>query len=612
MATGQTTAFGALLRRYRTLAGLTQEQLAERAGLSARAITALERGVNRAPQRETFRLLADALGLGVEERTALEAAARGKSSSPSATDDDATLATRPPLVGRTREMSLLPQHLDGKGPPLLLLCGEPGIGKSRLLQEARLLARARGMTILEGGCHWNTCQEPYAPVISAIERHLAHESPAQRRADLRGCVWLARMLPELEEIVGQPTSSYPLTPDQERRLTFAAVARFLTNIAGPGGVLLLVDDLQWIGPDVHDLLTHLVRSASGIGLRVIATYRDTDVYLPLPLATNIINLVRDGAAARLELAPLAAAEADDLLARLLEGIADEDEEMRALVLTRAEGIPFYLVSCAQALRAGVMGQGMTEDVPWDISESVRQRLAALPEAAQELISVAAVVGQEASGKLLAQATGLPARETLAALDAACRARLLVEDAEGTCRFTHDVIWQVIVADLGTTRRQILHRRIAQALEQEDSELWLEALVYHYMRSDEQAKALPYLERAANRAMAQRAHGTAVLFYWQEAKLLHDLGRNLDAIHAYERLRALLQMIAGHDEALDVLSLVAETYHQAEDIESLGRVMDEMVERVTVQLSIGRASGDSSSNGQATDIDRERSEAYDED
>ncbi len=75
MATSQSTAFGTLLRRYRVRAGLTQEQLAERAGLSARAITALERGVNRAPQRDTFRLLVDALGLADEERAALEAAA---------------------------------------------------------------------------------------------------------------------------------------------------------------------------------------------------------------------------------------------------------------------------------------------------------------------------------------------------------------------------------------------------------------------------------------------------------------------------------------------------------------------------------------------------------
>ncbi|HEU5347672.1 MAG TPA: AAA family ATPase, partial [Ktedonobacterales bacterium] len=575
MAIDHGTAFGALLRRYRTLAGLTQEQLAERAGLSARAITALERGVNRAPQRETFRLLADALALTPEEEAALEAAARRlrqRTTSDRMAVHAQNQAARAPFLGREQQMERLRHHLEGEGPSLLLIRGEPGIGKSRLLREAMALASATGMTILEGGCHWNTCQEPYAPVITALERYLAHDSPTQRRADLRGCAWMVRLLPELEEFIGAPTSSWPLTPEQERRLTFSAVVRFLANIRGPGGTLLVVDDLQWIGPDVHELLVHLMRSASGIGLRVIAAYRDTEVQLPLPLATSLINLLRDGEATRMDLGPLPDTVAKDLLARLLEGCPDEDEQTRALVLARAEGVPFYLVSCAQALRAGAMGQGTVEKVPWDISETVRQRLAVVSEATQELVSVAAVIGQEASGKLLARASGLPRQETSVALDTACRARLLMEDETGTYRFTHDVIWEVIVADLGTTRRQILHRRIAEALEQEDSEQWLEALVYHYMRSDEQARALPYLERAANRAMAQRAHATAEMFYWQQATLLSDLGRELDAACAYEKLGALRRIVARHNEALEALGRAAETFRAAGDFEALVRVM----------------------------------------
>jgi tetratricopeptide (TPR) repeat protein len=427
------------------------------------------------------------------------------------------------------------------------------------------------MAILEGGCHWNTCQEPYAPVINAIVRHLTYESPAQRRADLRGCVWLARLLPELEEIVGQPTSSYPLTPEQERRLTFAAVDRFFMNIAGSGGVLLVVDDLQWIGPDVNDLLTHLVRSASELGLRVIAAYRDTDVYLPLPLATNIITMVRNGEAARLELAPLAATEAEDLLARLLEDIPEDDEQVRALVLTRAEGVPFYLVSCAQALRSGAIAEGVIDEVPWDIAASVRQRLALLPEVAQDLVSVAAVVGQEASGKLLARASGHPTHEAVAALNTACRARLLMEDDSGIYRFTHDVIWEVVVADMGTTRRQILHRQIAEALDHEGNEQWVEALVYHYTRSDERAKALPYLERAAHRALEQRAHGTAEIFFWQQLSLLKELGRDPEMARVHENLGILLGILARHDEALDALTQAAEMYQIVGEIESLARV-----------------------------------------
>lgn len=575
MATGQSTAFGALLRRYRLLAGLTQEQLAERAGLSARAISALERGVNRVPQRDTFRLLADALGLGPDERAALEAATR-QSRAPQTTVPitllHGNLPTRAPIVGRAQEVALVERHVSGAGPPLLLLNGEPGIGKSRLLQEAMVMAHTRGMTILEGGCHWNTCQEPYAPVIGSLEQYLARTSPSQCRADLRGCAWLTRLLPELEEIIGAPTSSWPLTPEQERRLTFGAVARFLANISGPAGTLLVVDDLHWIGPDLRDLLMHLLRAAPDIRLRIIAAYRDSDVNFPPPLAATIINLVRNGEATRVELGPLAATEARDLLTRLLPEGAADDEQTRAAVLARGEGVPFYLVSCAQALSTGAMGQGAAEDVPWDIEESIRQRLAVLPEAAREMINVAAVVGREASGRLLAQAAGYSARETIAALDATCRARLLQEDETGAFRFTHDVIWEVVVGDLGTTRRQLLHRHIAEALERDGSNQWLDALVYHYVRSDSRERALPYLERAATHALAQRAHGTATLFYGQQIEVLKELGCTLELARIREMLGGALLVIAFHDEALQQFSRAAETYRQSGDVVSQARVM----------------------------------------
>ena len=588
MATGQNTAFGTLLRRYRTLAGLTQEQLAERAGVSVRAITALERGVNRTPQRDTFRLLAAALPLTPAEQAAFEAAARRQplrmaagQRGPARHDHIA----RSPFVGRARELAALQQCLDGVGPPLVLLNGEPGIGKTRLLQEAAQAASARGMIILEGGCHWHTCQEPYAPLTSALERYLAEKSYAQRRADLRGCAWLTRLLPEVEEITGASTSSSPLAVEQERRLTFNAVVRFLTNIREPAGTLLLIDDLQWVGPDVTDLLLHLLRAAPGIGLRVITAYRDTDGQIPPPLAATIIQLVRDGEAERLELGPLAAPEAEELLARLFEGLRDGRSEgdaaegesaptpqpTQALLLARAEGVPFYLVSCALAVRAGAMSQGLS-DVPWDVEQSIRQRLAMLPETAQELAAIAAVVGQEAPGKLLAWASGYPRRETQAALDALCRARMLVEDGTGTYRFSHDLIRDVVIAELGATRRQMLHGRIAEALERDNnSEQWLEALVYHYMRSEERARALVYLERAANQALAQGAERTATLFFGQQADVLRALGRIHDEAHLREELAVLSDRFGWHDAALYHLTRAADLYRETGDIEALRRV-----------------------------------------
>src|SRR5215472_2783325 len=158
MRTLPSQSFGTLLRRYRQAAGLTQEELAERARLSRDAIEALERGTRRTPRKATLALLAEALALTAPERALLEAAVRrsGRVVSPPPAREAVLqlgMSAAWPLVGRVRELTLLEQHLAGAGPPMLLLAGEPGIGKSRLLDEAAERANVRGWMVLRGGCH---------------------------------------------------------------------------------------------------------------------------------------------------------------------------------------------------------------------------------------------------------------------------------------------------------------------------------------------------------------------------------------------------------------------------------------------------------------------------
>jgi hypothetical protein len=138
---------------------------------------------------------------------------------------------RSPATARgTGELAALEQHLAAEGPPagpapLLLLAGEPGIGTSRLLREATVRAPQRGWTVLEGGCQRRGGQEPYAPLLQALEHHIARQSRAQQQDGLHDCAWLVRLLPELEGIVREPSPAGTLPPEQERRLMFAAVAR---------------------------------------------------------------------------------------------------------------------------------------------------------------------------------------------------------------------------------------------------------------------------------------------------------------------------------------------------------------------------------------------------
>jgi len=573
--TAQRPAFSVLLKRLRLAAGLTQEALANRAGYSVAYVSMLERG-QRLPLPATAQLLADALALPPANRTLLLAAARqqqGPSLSP-ALDQPGQLGQpgQTPIVGRTRELTALEHHLvdGGDGPSVLVFAGEPGIGKSRLLREAVRLGERCDWRVLHGGCQRRGGPEPYAPLLAALDGYLRHQQLARLRDDLHGHRWLVRLLPELADMgLGlDPLPPDTLPPEQERRLMADALTRFLARIAGPAGVLLVLDDLQWADPDGLHLLTMLVEAApaQGFALRVVAAYRDTELQPRDTLSDMLADLARAGLVTHLAPAPLAPAEA----ARLLDEAAQEmPAPLRERLLQRTGGVPFFLLSCAQAVRAGAMAGQDAEAVPWDVAQGVRQRIARLPDMARDLLDIASVVGREAPRALLLALSGHPEEETLTALEAACHARLVQED-DAAYTFAHDVIREVVEAGLGTGRRSVLHRRVAEALERGGAPA--EALAYHYARGGAHDKAALYAQRAGDRAQEQFAHSAAESYYRDAVDRWDAAGRALDAARAGEKLGALLAKAARFDESFTVLEGVAEAYRRSGDTEGLRRVV----------------------------------------
>jgi tetratricopeptide (TPR) repeat protein len=354
---------------------------------------------------------------------------------------------------------------------------------------------------------------------------------------------------------------------------FGAVARYLANVAGPSGTLLLLDDLQWADGDALALLERLVTEASGsegsAPLRLLGAYRATEARLEDPLGLLMADLTQQGLAVRRQLPLLSHDEASALLTQLWpeqpEG-QQQDQRTSAQVareetLRRAEGLPFYLVSSARAFEAAQdqeQALGRARDattgggpIPASVAESVQARVAALPVAARRLVEISAVAGRIVPGALLLVMMPRPEEETLDALEALVHAGLLAEDGAGTYRFTHDLIRETVEAMVGSQRRRTLHRRLAEELERGDDHTHrgrAADLACHFAEAGERMRALPYALLAGDQAEALYAHAEAEAHYQAALVMAQELGDAPREAEALEKLGGAFRLLGRHREA----------------------------------------------------------------
>ena len=581
-------SFGQLLRRYRLAAGYSQERFATLSALGVRTIADLERGVSLFPHPHTVEALANALHLAGSMRASFAAAARrpGASVPQDLAQEQSVDSGAPVFVGRASELTAGARFLAGEGPPVLLFAGEPGIGKSRLLRELLAQARMSGWRVVTGGCDQRSGREPYAPFVETLDESLLATPPSRRRGDLRECDWLARLGPELAEKIRTPVPEWSLTPEQERRMIFAAARRYLTNIAGPAGTVLMLDDLQWAGLDALDLLAFLVHTRAiesptdvspHAALRVLGAYRTSEVQSGHPLENLILDLAHDDRVSLHELARLSEEETRSL-ATTLVGNAPNAEQWITDAVARANGVPFYLVNFAQAFhpggdsapRADARGVPTSElTTPWLVTATIRRRLSALPPEAQETLALAAIVGRIAPLELLRRALRGIGDDLAASLEAACRARLLEEVSSSVAayRFTHDLIRETVFASLSQARQALLHRAVADTLEQlppPERTRHLSALADHLMRAGEPERALPYVLLAGDQAEAVFAHSEAERHFRLAARLAAELGDRTSEAEALEKIGGAIHLLGRHVEAANGWQGALRDYQQLND------------------------------------------------
>jgi DNA-binding SARP family transcriptional activator len=431
------------------------------------------------------------------------------------------------LIGRRRELATLQPVADaamaGSG-AIVLLAGEPGIGKSRLADALARHAYSRGAAVAVGRCWEAGGAPPYWPWVQALGAYVRDvDTPALRGYMGREGPALAAIIPDLAELVPAASSIHG---EGGRFGLFAAIAAFLRRAASGRPLALFLDDLHAADQPSLLLPRFVADELTHTQLLIVGCYRDTE--LDAALAATLPDLVRQRSVHRVRLGGL---ELDDTARLLALTIGDAmPSELVERLHTRSEGNPLFVLETGRLLADDGAREGQALPIPVGVSEAIGQRLRGRSMRCRELLVLASVMGREFGVDALELASGLAQDEILDSLEEAEAARLIgeVPGARGRLRFSHILVRDTLYHDLPLARRMRLHGQIAAALEARcarDPDAHLAELAYHHLLagSDSAAKAIDYTTRAGDRAASLLAYEDAASHYEDAIDVLKSSG-----------------------------------------------------------------------------------------
>jgi DNA-binding SARP family transcriptional activator len=528
---------------------------------------------------------------------------------------DPALAWRPPeqapgppvapWYGRDDELRRLLGVYDtaaaAGGGGVVTVVGEPGIGKTRLLQELAASTRRRGALVLSGRCLEGAWVPPYQAFVEAITGYAADVSAARLRADLGQAAGpLVQLVPGLRERLRDLPTAAPLQPDEERLRLLDAVARFLVGLSAHGPVVLLLDDLHWADASTLVTLRHAARVAVRHRLLLVGAYRSGEAG---PDLVDALGALR--AEAEVTAVQLRGLDAE-ALGRLLGALADApvSTALANAIQRETRGNPFFAREVlrhlleADALRVDADGALQAElpleAVPEGLRDVLARRRARLPPDANRFLDTAAGFDGPFPFAVVAEVAELEDPAALAALDELLHAGLVEPDvAAERYQFGHALIRHAVYADLNPSRQVRLHRRLAHALQATRAVFPAQVapgeVAAQYQRSavlpGAEAGVAPALE-AAEQAEAASAHAEAAAFLTVACALAEPGDGRLPRLRA--QLGLALAWSLRLDEAVEVARGAADELAAAEGRQAAAAYLAEVAAALTNADSAGHA------------------------
>lgn len=467
----------------------------------------------------------------------------------------------PTLIGRAEQLArfeaIWAAVMDGNR-QVVLVGGEPGIGKTRLAAEVATTVHAHGAAVLWGR---STAEldVPYGPFAVALDRLLAG-GPAGAMAPVLGdaAPWLLRLTPQVNR--HRPDLGEPTATERDQRLPmFDAVLDLLLAMAARRPVVVVLEDLQWATAPTRDLLVHLVQSTARAHLLFVVTHRTTAPDRNDDLTYVMADLYRHDGVTRIDLSGLATEDVADYLVREAGMPKARALPSAAVLRDQTGGNPFFIRELWRDLAAegGIeVLRSTTFRAPASVRDTLARRLGGLPAAHAEVIELAAVAGGSVDLAILLDADTHPRDVTLAAVDTGVGAGLLTpeEGSPGHYRFPHALARQAVLDRLPPSRSARHHVTIARALERRGAQTAevLAQLAHHYDRGQALGyadEAVHYLARAADHATRSVAHDEAARLRSRAADIAAATGQARDDLRFAAARSWMLSGDFGHARQL---------------------------------------------------------------